>query len=245
MSSTNDQQLAQAIEQFHSAAGFEDRYRALLAVIRLATADQCVAVLRRGLDDADSVVRAGAARWLGMQAAASPRPGSNDDWTGIAARWQDLLTDADPDVRFESARGLVQLDPADLAAATGLAEFLHDLETPPPMLAATLKTFTQIRPHPSITAPPWSRFLLQEHAGVREAAAQALATWGAGSAELAGELLPLLDDEEPFVREEAARTLGVLGVTTPEILLALESAAQDEDEVAAQAARASLSRLRG
>lgn len=237
--------LAAWLTQFRSSPQFEDRYRALQAVIRQLPAEQAVTVVRHGLDDDDSVVRAGSARWLATQASQTPRPGDEDIWTSIAARWLTLLEDPDPDVRFESARGLIPLNTGHPSAAATLSELLEDDDAQPMMLAAVLQLFSSIRPDAGIPVPAWTRFLHHEQSAVREAAARSLGCWGTGSLELARELALLLDDEEPFVREEAARSLGTMQISSPEVIAALATAANDDDAFVAEAARQSLQLLRG
>jgi HEAT repeat protein len=230
-------------EQFGSSPDVEERYRALQAIAVLASAEQAIGWLTPGLSDAEASIRAGAARWLATQAGASPRAGGESEWQTIRGRWQTLLADDDPDVRFEAARGLILGKAEGRDSVRVLSDLLHDDQTQPVMLAAILNLFRQI-PAGEVR-PAWSRFLSHEQSAVREAAARALGSWGAGSAESASALLPLLDDEDPFVREEAAQSLGVIGVSSAEILAALASAANDEDDVVAAAARASRQRLQG
>lgn len=238
----DEKPLAAWCEQFRSSPAAEERYRALQAIVALAGVEDAIGWLTPGLLDAEASIRAGAARWLASQAELSPRPGSDAAWQTIRSRWQALLADDDPDVRFEAARGLILLDAEGNDAACKLSELLHDDETQPVMLAAILELYRRIEP--SAVAPPaWSRFLQHEQSAVREAAARALGPWAAGSEQLARDLLPLLDDEDPFVREEAARALGVIGVSSAEILAALSASVSDEDDVVAAAARAALQRL--
>jgi HEAT repeat protein len=161
----------------------------------------------------------------------------------VIARWGALLDDVDPDVRFESASGLIQINPANKTGIAVLASFLDDLETQPVMLAAILKAYRQIDPAALNSSPSWTRLLQHEQAVVREETARTLGHWGSRSANVAAELLPLLDDEEPFVREEAAKSLERIGVSTPEILAALQAAAGDEDEIVAGTAQQAMQQL--
>lgn len=232
------------LELFRSSPSAEERYRALQAMASLAKPDEAIGWLRTGLDDADSAVRAGSARLLASRIEAMPRSGSADEWNSIAERWNSLLSDDDPDVRFESARGLIQLDPANRSAATVLAELLDDADTQPAMLAAILKTYRAIDPQALKSSPPWARLLQHEQSIVREEAARTLGHWGATSSNVVQELIPLLEDEEPFVREETAKALGAIGVAASNIIATLETATGDEDEIVAETAKTSLQKLR-
>lgn len=236
--------LAAWLELFRLSPNAEERYRALQAVASLAKPDESIGWLRTGLDDADSAVRAGSARLLASRIELTPRPESADEWKSVAERWAALLNDDDPDVRFESACGLVRLDPANTSAATLLAELLDDADTQPAMLAAILKTFCAIDPRALNSTPPWTRLLQHEQSAVREEAVRTLGQWGVASSNLVQELIPLLDDEEPFVREEAAKALGAIGVGAPNIIAALETATGDEDEIVAEVVKTSLQKLK-
>jgi HEAT repeat protein len=227
-------------ELLRSSPDAEERYRALQAITVLADPAESVHWLRSGLDDLDSAVRAGAARWLASRVELTPRPGSAEDWNRIAERWAQLLSDDDPDVRFESARGVMQIDPANAAAVRVLAELLSDPETQPAMVAAILKVYRTIDRKNAIPTPEWLRWLRHDQSALREEAVRTLAHWGAGSPNLAQDLVPLLDDEDPFVREEAAKSLGAIGVSSPDIIAAWETATSDDDEIVAAAATASL-----
>lgn len=238
-----DKSPATWLTEFRSVPQFEDRYRALQAIIRLLPPDEAVAAVRHGLDDGDSAIRAGSARWLAAQASQESRPKDETIWKSIAARWHELLTDADPDVRFESARGLICLNAAKQAAADTLSELLREYEAQPAMVAEVLRLFSSIPSNVGIPAPAWPAFLNHDQAAVREAAARTLGRWGVRSQELARALVLLLDDEEPFVREEAARSLGMIQVATPDVMTALHTAANDEDQVVAKVAKQSLRQL--
>lgn len=240
----SERPLPEWTELFRSSLNAEERYRALQAITTLADPAEAIRFVKDGLNDSDSAVRAGVARWLASRAESQTWPGSEAEWTSIAARWMQLLGDDDPDVCFESARGLVQLNPADIAAANVLARLLDDLDTQPAMLPAILKAYRAIDRAASLPDPPWNRLLHHEQAAVREETIRTLASRSAGSASVAEQLLPLLDDEEPFVREEAAKALGTIRVASPSIIAALQSATSDDDEVVATAARSSLQQLK-
>ena len=78
---------------------------------------------------------------------------------------------------------------------------------------------------------------------MRESVSAAVAEWDRRAAPLIAPLLIALDDDEPLVREHAALALGRAAVSSPEVIAALQTAATDEDEVVAQAARDSLCKL--
>lgn len=237
--------ITEVLTQFRSATSFEDRYRALQVLTRQLPAEEAVAVVRNGLDDSDSTVRAGASRWLAAQAGQTPRLGPAEVWQSIVQLWQTLLADADPDVRFEAARGLIRLNSDCQPAQAALQSLLEDQESQPVMLAAILNLFCSIPAVDGIASSNLLKFLGHEQAAVRESAARFVGHCRIPSTELARELLLLLEDEEPFVREEAAKSLGNLQVATDEVIAALQTATRDEDSVVAESARHSLQQLSG
>jgi HEAT repeat protein len=240
-----DRPLSDWLQLLSTSRDAEERYRALQAVTSLGQPGETVGAVIRGLDDADSAVRAGAARWLARQAQQSPRPGTDADWRMIQSRWEKLLIDDDPDVRFESARGLLAISADPAPARAILMDFLRDPETQPVMQVAILKTLSRLGADLSAEAGPWPILLQSDQAEVREEAAKTVGVCCIASAgELAPGLIPLLDDEEPLVREEAARALGRLQIATTEVLTALEAAGVDEDALVAEAAQQSLAALR-
>lgn len=237
--------LSAWLQVLSTGSDAEERYRALQAVIALGREDEVVGLIRQGLDDADSAVRAGAARWLARSAEKSSRPGAPDDWKSIQSVWEKLLKDDDPDVRFESARGLLALTPDHAAALAVVLEFLRDPETQPVMQVSILKTLSQAGMRLSADSAPWLPLLQAGQAEVRETAARTVGHCGVAAAgEFSSALIALLNDEEPFVREEAARALGNSPTAPEEMLTALEAAANDEDTLVAEAAQASLTALR-
>lgn len=240
-----DHPLPVWLQRFQSSPNAEERYRALQAVISLSQPEDAVGWLWKGLNDADSAVRAGTAHWLAAQAGKSPRPGTSEQWATIQSRWQQLLNDDDPDVRWESARGLLLLN-ADVKPATAvLLQFLSDDDTQPVMLAAILQILGQAAGTLADQPLPWERLLHHPQTEVREQAARTIGLCGTAAVqEETPHLIPLLDDDEPFVREEAARALGRIGVALPAILSALEAAMTDEDPIVAETAGESLQALR-
>ncbi len=235
-----DRPLAAWQELFQSSPQEEERYLALQAIAALTDRNQAVGWMIRGLQDAESSLRAAAARWLANQKGA----GTEAELNAIHARWQELLQDADPDVRFEAARGLFTRAANHQPATTVLLALLNDADTQPVMLAAVLQALSQGSNPGEAPSIAWPHFLQHEQAEVREQAARALGHCGTRSAAQAQELFPLLDDEEPFVREAAAESLGQMGLTTDAILRTLETASTDDDAVVAEAVRAALHRLR-
>ncbi|MFO0918558.1 MAG: HEAT repeat domain-containing protein, partial [Planctomycetaceae bacterium] len=217
----------------------------LQALISLGEPNDVVRLIRLGLHDADSAVRAGVSRWLARQATGAPRPGTEDDWRAIQPAWDKLLGDDDPDVRFESARGLLALSTDHDAAREILLEFLRDPETQPAMQVSILKTLSHLGARLPAEAGPWRQLLQSDQAEVREEAAKAVGICVlASTSDLASPLFVLLNDEEPLVREEAARALGRSPVASAEILTALEAAVQDDDSLVAETAQSSLAALR-
>jgi len=240
-----DRPLSAWLQILSTASDAEERYRALQAVIALGREDEVAGLIRQALDDADSAVRAGASRWLARCAEKSSRPGAPDDWKSIQFVWEKLLKDDDPDVRFESARGLLALGADHAAALAVVLEFLRDPETQPVMQVSILKALSHAGVRLSADSAPWLPLLQGGQAEVREAAARTVGHCGiAAAGEFSSALMALLNDEEPFVREEAARALGHSPIATGEMLTALEEAAKDEDTLVAEAAQVSLAALR-
>ncbi len=224
-------------KRFQSADPAE-RYRAVMGLA--AQPDRLAAIidLQHGLDDTDSAVRAGAARRLAEFALPSSRIGDASFWLAITNRWQVLLDDHDPDVRFESIRGLLHLDPHHTTAVAELWKLFHIDEVHPLMLAAMLKVLGDIGPRDVPPGWQWSALLRHPHAEVREQAARTAGLWRVQ--ESSSDIVFLLDDDEPFVREEAARALGLIGQCDASVLAALRTASEEEDEVVAETARQSL-----
>jgi HEAT repeat protein len=235
-----DRSLAEWRELFQTSPDPDERYRALQAIVALSDPAASFPILLRAIQDADSALRAGAARRLAQWAALSEIPGTNQDWTAVLLRWRELLRDDDPDVRFESAAGILALEPRDSAALHVVIDLLRDPETQPAMLAAILKIVARGDVPADI---PWPQLLHHDQAEVREAAARAAGGVAQNAAEFARSLAELLDDEEPFVREEAAVALGRLGISSDAVKASLQTACRDDDPVVADAARRTLDLL--
>lgn len=222
--------LEEWILQLRRAPVPEHRYRALQAVAFLARPDQVAMLILPSLEDADPDVRALAGRLLGKAPAVE-----------TVGPLQTSLTDTDPDVRFEAARTLFRWGNSDAAGPiAALTELLDDDGTQPIMTAAIVETLRATAAGREALAPRLERLLASEQGEVREETTAACIDLGPAAAPHVARLIELTDDEEPLVREHAARTLGRLGIVTPELRAALETAATDEDELVAQAAKESL-----
>jgi len=213
----------------------DDRYRALLAVMSLATPEDAISCCQLSLRDADPGLRGLAAKRLKDLRQQSP---SNSLWEGIGAELVERLQDEDPDVRFESARTLGTVSPRVTTARDLLLAFLDDDETQPLMLAHVVVALGE-RADVEIDSwiPRMRRLIAHTQAEVREAATMVAAKSGPMTGQLVPELILALDDEEPIVRENAATALGQGGTSSGEVIAALVVAAGDEDELVAAAAR--------
>ena len=238
----SERSLIEWIGLLQRATSADERYRALLAVKSLGSLDDAVTWSRHSLRDADSSVRALAAKQLGEW---KRLPASDAaPWNEIAVELTDRLADSDIDVRFEAARALGRIRSDDESSKGVLLSLLDD-EGIQPLMTASIVTALGERSDVDLArlAPRYGRLLSHEQAEVRESVSAAVAAWNQQAASLIEPLLIALDDEEPLVREHAALALGRAGVASEAIVAALQTASTDEDEVVAEAARDSLRRL--
>lgn len=231
---------AEWIKQLQQATTPESRLRALQAVGYLSNADDAAHTSAQVLQDSDPTVRALAAKLTGGSKAAVA--------TETESQLVSLLSDEDPDVRYESAKSLIRLkSPQASKAVDGLFAFLDEPETHPLMQAAVINALVQADLNAEQAnqqvGPRLEKLIEQERAELREAVADAFAKWPTMGTACWERLLPLLDDAEPVVREKMALMFGQLGIDRPEIRSALETAAQDEDSEVARVAQESLARL--
>jgi HEAT repeat protein len=165
-------------------------------------------------------------------------------WSQAASHVAALLTDEDPDVRFESARSLGSIDPGITAARNVLVTMLNDEETQPLMLSIVVAALGERHDLQSADVIERLKVLLSHpQAEVRESVS-AVVSPGSIAEQLIDPLVAALDDDEPIVRENAATALGNSGDDGSRIQEALSIAERDEDEGVAEAARAALSKLR-
>ena len=230
------------IEVLQQATTPDERYRALLAVKSLGTLDNAVAWSRHSLSDADSAVRALAAKQLGELRRLFT--GDVVPWTEIATELSERLCDSDIDVRFEAARALGRIQTSDESSKGVLLSLLDD-EGIQPLMTAAIVTALGERSDVDLAqlVSRYGRLLSHEQAEVRESVSAAVAAWGPQAASLVDPLVIALDDEEPLVREHAALALGRAEVASEAIIAALRTASADEDEVVAETAREALRRL--
>ena len=233
---------AEWIEVLQHAITPDERYRALLAVKSLGSLDEAVKWSRRSLDDADSAVRALAAKQLGELKRVST--GDDATWTGIATELSERLEDSDIDVRFEVARALGRIRTNEGSSRGVLLALLDDDGIQPLMTAAIVAALGERSDvDRSLLAARYGSLLSHEQAEVRESVSAAVAAWGPQAAALVEPLVLALDDEEPLVREHAALALGRADVASEAVIAGLRTAAADEDEVVAETARGALRRL--
>lgn len=219
--------LAEWEARLFSPAPLEERYRAWLAVTRLATLATVSQHALRLLDDPEAEFRAAACRWL----AQAVRQGQlAEQQAALRAAWTRCLHDADLDVQLEAARGLVHLDPPPVELADVVLRLLAHAEGQTTTLAVLVE-LSGACPHLAASLLPRLRGWLSSATEVelREAAAATLARWGACSAPAEAELAAALDDESPLVREHAAIALRQLPQITEATLAALQAAREDED----------------
>lgn len=239
--------LAAWIEDLQQSQAPDDRYRALLAVNSLGTAQDAVRWCGHLLNDADSSVRALAAKQLGERKRASASAATADQdlsWTDIGAALVARLHDDDPDVRFEAARALGTINPQAPDALHVLWSLLDDDGTQPLMIAVVISALGERRDlKPADFVPRLRKLIAHSQAEVRENATAIVAKLGSDAAELTSELIVALEDEEPIVRENAAIALGQTGLKSADVMAALQTASQDEDEVVAAMAKTSIARL--
>ena len=232
------------IEDLQGAGSADERYRALLAVISTASPPESVRWCRHSLRDADSGLRALAAKTLGEL----KRRAVADDavWPEIGAELAERLSDEDPDVRFEAARALGRVNPRLTEARDVLLALLDDGGTQPLMIAVVVSALGE-RPDADadveLLVPRFRHLLAHPQAEVRENVSAVVAGLNAVAASLIGELIVALDDDEPIVRENAALALGRSGRNSPDVLAALATAAGDDDEGVATVARDAHARL--
>ncbi len=239
--------LAAWIEDLQQSQAPDDRYRALLAVNSLGTAQDAMRWCGHLLNDADSSVRALAAKQLGERKRASASAATADQdlsWTDIGAALVARLHDDDPDVCFEAARALGAINPQVTDARHVLMSLVDDEGIQPLMLAVVISVLGErLDIDAGDLVPRLRKLIVHSQAEVRENATALAAKLGSGTAELITELIVALDDDEPIVRENAAVALGQAGVKSPEIIAALQTASNDEDEVVAASAKAAIVRL--
>jgi len=234
--------LEEWIEVLQQSASLDERYRALLAVKSLGSLDDAVAWSRHSLGDADSAVRALAAKQLGELKRLSTEVVA--PWTEFATELSERLDDSDIDVRFEAARALGRIRTNDASSKGVLLAMLDDEGIQPLMTAAIVAALGE-RSDVDLSqlVSRYGRLLSHEQAEVRESVSAAVAAWGPSAASLVDPLVIALDDEEPLVREHAALALGRAEVDSEAIISALRTASADEDEVVAETAREALRRL--
>lgn len=232
--------VADWIRQLQQATSADDRLRALQAIGLLGVKEETAQWAAHALHDADSSVRALAAKQLGTTTATL----TPDAESQLAT----LLSDEDPDVRFESARTILKKEtPNQTQAVSLLLSFLDEDETQPLMVAAIINQLVGTKALDQIAEtellPRLKRRLNDERGEVREAVATALARWPSLCPSIMDQVLPLLDDSEPLVREKIAEAIGHAGIANDVIRQALSTAAQDEDSEVARVATESLQRL--
>ena len=211
----------------------EDRLRALQAVGFLAKKEETARWAAHSLKDPDATIRALAAKLL-----ADPEI---VHLVNPAAELVSLLSDPDPDVRFESARTLIKRKSVENGRAVPiLLSFLDEPETHPLMVAAIVNLLVEAGSLPGLTEtellPRLRQRLAEERGEIREAVATAFAKWPKMCQTTADELLPLLDDSEPVVREKIAEAFGQSEIDNEKIRAALQIASHDEDSEVARVA---------
>jgi murein endopeptidase/HEAT repeat protein len=170
--------------------------------------------LRKALHDPDPVVRAGAARLLGLY-----RDGNSSDGLAVACR------DPEPQVRQAALRAALELGHAKVVAAAGEA---LAVESDAVAMAVGLQGLVQADALPLVLTrlsdprtllPPADRFDVPQVV-VRRLAIQLLSE--SESLDVARAAVPLLGDADATVREAARATLGrITNHTTPMLAAAI------------------------
>ncbi len=218
----------------------EDRLRSLQAIGLLAPPAETARWATHSLRDADPTVKALAAKLIGS----TDTRESGETENSLVA----ILSDIDPDARFESARALIRKKSKQTDKILPvLLEFLDEPETHSLMIAAVVCAIVEIDETQSVPVNElflrFERLLENERGEVREAVSLAFARWPEMARNCIDRLLPLLDDSEPVVREKIAEALGRAGVVTEAIRSALQAAGQDEDAEVARVAQEAIARL--
>lgn len=237
--------LSDWIEDLQHAEAAEDRYRALLAIHSSGDFLESVPWCRSALHDSDAGVRALAAKQIGQWRHAEEPRASDAIWQEVELDLVPLLQDADPDVRFETARSLGRIDPKLTSPGDVLLSLLDGEETQPLMIAVVVSALGERTDLDSDALVPRFRTLLgHSQAEVRENVSSVVSRWDTAALSLMiAELVLATDDDEPIVRENAVLALGKSGLDSSPILAALTRAMEDEDEGVAAAARLVHARL--
>lgn len=231
---------AEWIQHFQNSAAAEERVVALQAIQSLGTPEEISRCAIDALADSDPSVRASAAKLFYTGKIPLTEP--------IVVQLERLLTDDDPDVRFEVARSLIRHQPSSAEnAAKVLCSFLDEPETHPLMVAAVVTALTEAKISDETVNRELEQRLFRlidhERGEVREAVACAFAQWPRLTLVDIGRVLPLLDDTEPVVREKIAFALGESKLASEHIKLALQTATSDEDAEVARHATEALQKL--
>lgn len=224
----------------------ELRYRALTVLMSDGSPDEALEASRRSLGDAEAMVKALAVKQLGVLKQSGRVAATHPDWPAIAGELSAFLDAEDGDTRFEAARALGRIDPAQPSARDVLLKLLDAEETQPLMLAMIVAALGERNDiAPSQLAARFRELISHDRAEVRENITAAVAGWGPQAALLIEELIVAADDEEPVVRENAALALGRTQVASEAVLAALATASFDEDPGVAAIAAAALQQLQG
>lgn len=234
--------LSDWISQLQQASDPEQRLNALQAIGLLAAPADQMRWAGASLGDSDATVRALAAKSLGSVQS----PLSEE----MERQLVSLLTDNDPDVRFESARALIRRKSVQAGQSVAvLLAFLDEAETHALMIAAVINSLLAFELDAETAnaqlRPRLLKWLDHDRAEVREAVSTAFAKWPEMASSCRDRLLPLLDDSEPVVREKIAETFGLAGIASEEIRSALKVASEDEDAEVARVATEALHKLGG
>lgn len=228
--------VSEWINDLQKANNAEERLKALQAIGSMAAPPEITKWSAQSLHDSDSTVRAFAATLLGRVGL----PASPD----AEAQLVSMLSDSDPDVRFEASRALIRGKSSRVGQTVAvLLSLLDEPETNPLMFATVINLLTEIDLSNDFAEHEILQRLLRsiehERGEVREAIAMAFAKWPSIIRGCSGRLVPLLDDVEPVVREKIAEAFGKSGVADDSVIAALREACSDEDaEVAHVAAEA-------
>lgn len=156
--------------------------------------------------------------------------------------WVLLLKDKDPNNQRAAAAALAKNGKKAGPAVPALLDMLkNDDSAYARQLAAYVLGY--VTPEAAKTVPALVEMLQDKDAGMRRAAAGALASLGPASKSAVPELLNLLKAKEPQQRQLAAYILGNVPTDSKEVVIALTLARKDKNEAVRQAVEAALKNL--
>ncbi len=172
--------------------------------------------------DSDELVRRNALMALSSIGIPSPP---------IVAALLEGLRDSSALVRQTAATQFAFTVPLTQPVRTALTTLLND----PDRSMATLARSALDKARPDDAAQLESLGMMVQHSGARDYALHQLAQLGPAAGDVLLPVLPLLQDDRPFVRYLAAEAIGAMGPTAKQALQALQRRREDSDPVVREA----------